>query len=145
VLAGAGLAALFYASGTIALTPLTAVFLVFSVALAALLILLWHLQIGFAAAWLGASAPAFWVWQKCLFVFGGLIMPLTIYPASLGTIARASPFAAMLYAPGSLMLVEGAEHAVSTIALQLGWLALSILGAIAIERSALRRFLKQGL
>jgi ABC-2 type transport system permease protein len=144
VLAGAGLAALFYATGTTAPTLPAAIPLVFSVALAALLILLWHLQIGFAAAWLGASAPAFWVWQKCLFVLGGLIMPLTIYPETIGAVARASPFAAMLYAPGSLMLHEGTEHAASAIALQLFWLGLSILGAVTVERGALRRFQEHG-
>jgi hypothetical protein len=50
----------------------------------------------------------------------------------------------MLYAPGSLMLVEGAEHAVLTIALQLCWLGVSILGAISVERGALRRIREQG-
>jgi ABC-2 type transport system permease protein len=144
VLAAAGLAAMLYANGAIALTVPAAVLMLFSVALATLLILLWHLQIGYAAAWLGVSAPTFWVWQKCLFVLGGLIMPLTIYPASLAAIAKVSPFAAMLFAPGSLMLGEGAEHAVATIALQLLWLGLSVLGAVAVERSALRRFLEHG-
>lgn len=144
VLAGAGLAALFYATGATALTLSASIPLVVSVALAALLILLWHLQIGFAAAWLGASAPTFWVWQKCLFVLGGLIMPLTIYPASLGTIAKASPFAAMLYAPGSLMLSEGTKHVISTIGLQLLWLGLSVLGSVAVERGALRHFQERG-
>jgi ABC-2 type transport system permease protein len=144
VLGGAGLVALVYVTGATGLTLSGAVLLIFSVALAALLVLLWHLQIGFTAAWLGASAPTFWIWQKCLFVLGGLIMPLTIYPESLGAIARASPFAAMLYAPGSLMLSEGTEHAVSAIALQLVWLTLSVLGAVAVERGALRRLREQG-
>ena len=113
--------------------------------ISALLILLWHLQIGYAAAWLGVSAPTFWVWQKCLFVLGGLIMPLTIYPASLGAIARASPFAAMLFAPGSLMLNDRPAHAARTLALQLAWLALSALTAVAVGRGALRRFTEHGI
>jgi ABC-2 type transport system permease protein len=145
VLAAAGLAALLYALGTIPLTAATAALLAASVALAVLLILLWHLQIGLVAAWLGMSAPTFWVWQKCLFVFGGLIMPLTIYPASLGAIAKASPFAAMLFAPASLMLEDGVAQAASSIAAQLAWLALSILGAVAVERGAVRRFVTHGI
>jgi ABC-2 type transport system permease protein len=144
VLAAAGLAALLYALGTVPLTLPTAALLIASVALALLLLLLWHLQIGLVAAWLGVSAPTFWVWQKCLFVFGGLIMPLNIYPASLGAIASSSPFAAMLYAPGSLMLRDGADHALAAISLQLGWLLLSILGAVALEHGAVRRFAEHG-
>ncbi len=145
VLAGAGIAALLYALGTIPLTPATAAILVASAALAVLLVLLWHLQIGLVAARLGMSAPTFWVWQKCLFVFGGLIMPLTIYPAGLGAVAKASPFAAMLFAPASLMLRDGVAHAIPTIALQLAWLVLSILGAVAVERGAIRRFVEHGI
>ena len=144
VLAAAGLAALLYALGAIPLTVPTAALLVASVALAVLLVLIWHLQIGLVAAWLGMSAPTFWIWQKCLFVFGGLIMPLTIYPASLRAIAEASPFAAMLFAPASLMLGEGMRYAVSAISLQLIWLALSILGAVAVERGAVRRVVEHG-
>ncbi|HKF72461.1 MAG TPA: ABC-2 family transporter protein [Stellaceae bacterium] len=144
VLGIAGLAALAYAAGAIAPSLPGAAVLLLSAALAMLLVLLWHLQIGFAAAWLGISAPTFWIWQKCLFVFGGLIMPLTIYPASLGAIARASPFAAMLFAPASLMLDGGADGAASTITLQVTWLAISVLAAVAVERAALRRFLERG-
>ncbi len=144
VLAAAGLAALFDALGTVPLTAPTAAFLIASVALAVLLVLLWHLQIGLVAAWLGMSAPTFWVWQKGLFVFGGLIMPLTIYPAVLAAIAKASPFAAMLFTPASLMLGDGMPHATSAIGSQLAWLAVSTLGAIAVERGAVRRFVEHG-
>lgn len=145
VLAAAGLVALLYALGTIPLTAATGALLIASVALAVLSVLIWHLQIGLVAAWLGMSAPTFWVWQKCLFVFGGLIMPLTIYPASLGAIAKASPFAAMLFAPASLMLDGGAQYAASSIGWQVAWLALSILGAVAVERGAVRRFVEHGI
>jgi viologen exporter family transport system permease protein len=144
VLALAGLAAMLYALGTIPLTLSTAALLATSVVLAVLLILLWHLQIGLVAAWLGMSAPAFWIWQKCLFVFGGLIMPLTIYPAILGSIAKASPFAAMLFAPASLML-DGTGDPIWVITTQLGWLALSTLGAVVVERGAVRRFVEHGI
>jgi len=145
VLAGAGVAALLYALGTIPLTVPGAALLLGSVALSVALVLVWHLQIGLVAAWLGMSAPTFWVWQKCLFVFGGLIMPLTIYPAGLGAVAKVSPFAAMLFAPGSLMLRDGTEHATWTIGLQLAWLAQSIVCAIAVERGAVRRFVEHGI
>ncbi|HKX07863.1 MAG TPA: ABC-2 family transporter protein [Stellaceae bacterium] len=144
VLASAGVGALLYALGTIPLPMPSGALLLASVALSVILVLLWHLQIGLVAAWLGMSAPTFWIWQKLLFVFGGLIMPLTIYPAGFGAVAKASPFAAMLFAPGSLMLQDGAEHAAWTIGLQLAWLALSILCAVAVERAAVRRFVEHG-
>ena len=68
------------------------------------LMLLCHLQLGYAAAWLGTPAPLFWIWQKMTFVLGGLMIPLTLYPAPCGSLAAASPFAAMLFAPASFLL-----------------------------------------
>jgi len=144
VLGAAGVLAVLYATGSVGLTPASAALVGLAGALGALLVLLWHLPIGHAAAWLGVSAPVFWIWQKFLFVLGGLIMPLTIYPPALGAIAKASPFAAMLFAPGSLMLDGSWPHAATVLAQQLLWLAVSAFAAVAVERAAQRRFLERG-
>jgi hypothetical protein len=34
-----------------------------------------------ASFWLQEVAPVYWVWQKLLFVLGGLMLPLQVYPA----------------------------------------------------------------
>ena len=87
---------------------LLAPLVVLSAALSLLLILLCQLQIGYVAAWFGVSGPVFWIWQKLVFVFGGLQFPLLLYPDLLRRVAESSPFAAMLFAPGSLVLDGGA-------------------------------------
>lgn len=144
VLGVAGVVAVLYATGSIALTPASAALVALAGALGALLVLLWHLPIGHTAAWLGISAPIFWIWQKLLFVLGGLIIPLTIYPPALGAVAKASPFAAMLFAPGSLMLDATWPHAATVLTLQLLWLAVSAFAAAAVERAAQRRVFEHG-
>jgi len=86
--------------GTIAL------FIPFGIAAAALLVAL-YLWIGLLAFWLHDVSPVFWITQKLMFVFGGLMLPLTMYPALMQRAAVFTPFPAMLFAPASLVLGTG--------------------------------------
>lgn len=111
--------------------------------LSSLLMLLCLLSIGFCSFWLHDCMPVYMVWQKLVFVLGGLMLPLSIYPAWLQSIAFASPFAAMLYGPGRLVIGEG--DGATTLALQLiGWCALAALVTSIVERRALRRLVIDG-
>ena len=70
--------------------------------LAALLMVLLQAIVGLSAFWLQQATPLHWIVQKLLFVFGGLLFPLEIYPAWLSGIAMATPFSAMLHGPARL-------------------------------------------
>ena len=69
---------------------------------AAVVMTLFHVAIGVAAFWLGDIAPAYWIWQKLLFVLGGLLLPLTFYPDAFVLVAKLTPFPALLAGPASL-------------------------------------------
>ena len=144
VLAAVGVAAAWAITGSgpphSGLAPL----MVLSGALAITLILLCQLQLGYAAVWLGSSAPLFWVWQKLLFVFGGLLFPLLLYPAALRRVAESSPFAAMLSGPAALVFGRDAPGIVTVLCGQFVWLA--VLGALtaAVGRWAMSRLLRVG-
>jgi ABC-2 type transport system permease protein len=73
---------------------------------AAVVVTVFHVAIGVAAFWLGDVAPAYWIWQKLLFVLGGLLLPLRFYPALFVRIARLTPFPALLAGPASLATRE---------------------------------------
>jgi ABC-2 type transport system permease protein len=143
VMAFVGVATAWTLTGHAPPHPLLAPLVVLSAALSVLLILLCQLQLGYVAVWFGVSGPVFWVWQKLLFVLGGLQFPLLLYPGLLRRIAENSPFAAMLFAPGSLVL-EGGPAIASLFADQLLWLA--ILGALtlAVGRSVTARLVRTG-
>jgi ABC-2 type transport system permease protein len=86
-----------------------------------LALLVWTLPFGFAAAmlitgmclwigllafWLEDVSPVFWVAQKLLFLFGGLMLPLELYPSAIQTAAAWTPFPTMLAGPASFVLQE---------------------------------------
>ena len=83
-----------------------ALFIPFAVAAVAMLVAL-HLWIGMLAFWMQDVAPVFWLTQKLMFIFGGLMLPLTLYPAFMQRAAALTPFPVMLFTPASLMLGTG--------------------------------------
>jgi ABC-2 type transport system permease protein len=78
----------------------------FGLAAAALLAAL-HVWIGLLAFWLHDVSPVYWVCQKLMFVLGGLMLPLEVYPGVIQRIAALTPFPALLAGPASFMLANG--------------------------------------
>ena len=74
------------------------------------------LWIGLLAFWLEDVSPVFWVVQKLLFVFGGLMLPIELYPRAMQVAAAWTPFPSMLAGPGSFVLRQSGA----------GWLALAV-------------------
>jgi ABC-2 type transport system permease protein len=139
-----GMAAAAWLTGTVPLTAAGALPLLLAGALASAIILLFQLQLGYAAAWLGTSAPLFWIWQKLLFVFGGLLLPLTLYPQALRDLAMSGPFAAILFAPGSLVLALPGTSVAFVLGRQLAWLVLIMLATALVDRAAAARLSGRG-
>ncbi len=111
--------------------------------LSALLLTGLHLCIGILAFWLGDVAPVSWIWQKLLFVFGGLLMPLELYPSIVRTIAPWTPFPSVLSAPASMVIdVHRQVGPVAWVAL--GWSAVTALTATALFRMASARMTVNG-
>jgi ABC-2 type transport system permease protein len=144
VLGTVGIGVAWWLTGTIPLHLATVPGLLLSGAIGVALILLCHLQLGYLASWLGSAGPAFWIWQKSTFVLGGLLIPLTLYPAPWQGIAAASPFASMLFGPGSLALDGSGAHVAAVLGGQVLWLALLGAAAFLVDRAVVARLLERG-
>jgi ABC-2 type transport system permease protein len=64
--------------------------------------LCFHAAVGLCAVWLQDCAPVYWIWQKCAFILGGLLLPLEVYPDWLREIALWTPFSALMHGPGRM-------------------------------------------
>lgn len=112
--------------------------------LAATVMLLSYAGIGLCAFWLHDITPVYLVWQKLMFVLGGLMVPLSLYPDWLQWLARYLPFASFLYEPGRLVL-EGSSAFEWGLLLRLcGWLVLGALAVAGLERLGRRSIEIQG-
>lgn len=72
--------------------------------IAAALITALYLWIGLLAFWLHDVSPLYWVWQKLMFVLGGLMLPLQLYPRFVQSVAAFTPFPVVLAGPASFVL-----------------------------------------
>ncbi len=138
-----GFAAAFWLTGTVPATGGKWAGIALAGVLGIAALLLCQVAIGMAAAWSGVAAPLYWIWQKLLFVLGGLLMPLTFYPPALRGLADLTPFAAILFAPASLAFDPSAAIG-PVLAIQLAWLAVLAAGAVLVGRAAIARLIDRG-
>jgi ABC-2 type transport system permease protein len=91
--------------------------------------------IGLSAFLVEEVSPFLWIYQKFVFILGGFLIPLDFYPEWLQAIARALPFAYMIYGPAKLFVAPSAELFANIVSVQLVWiLALGLVLLIAYRR-----------
>jgi len=98
--------------------------------LALFVLVLWQTAIGLSAFWVGDAAPLFWIWQKTLFVLGGLMFPLEVYPDWLQRVAYVTPFAPLLHGWARLAFGFDLALAGETALLLVGW---GVAGAVIVS------------
>lgn len=79
-------------------------------------------QHAFASAgfWLRETRSAWFIYQKLIFVLGGMLIPLELLPSWMERVARLLPFASMAYAPAR---IASGHVELDLVAVQLLWFA----------------------
>lgn len=126
------------------LSALALLFLPVSMALACGIWMLAMVAVGIATLWVAASEPIFWIVQKFMFLFGGLVIPVSALPGVMKAIGWASPFPAMLYAPASFLIDGSAAHIGAMLAVQIFWLGMAVWGVAALWRAATCKIMNEG-
>ena len=91
--------------------------------------------IGLSAFLVEEISPFMWIYQKFVFILGGFLIPLDFYPDWLQSIAKALPFAYMIYGPSKLFIAPSVELFVNIISLQFVWtLVLGFILFVAFRR-----------
>jgi ABC-2 type transport system permease protein len=80
--------------------------------------------IGLAAFVTEEVTPFEWIYQKLVFILGGMLIPLDFYPAWLQSLAKFLPFAYMMYGPARLFVLPDMHLFMQIILGQIFWLAL---------------------
>ncbi|NUK03876.1 ABC-2 family transporter protein [Streptomyces lunaelactis] len=106
------------------------------------------------AVWYLVALSAFWLmdgagtaqvaWLAGLF-FSGMLLPLTVFPGTLGEVARALPWASMLQVPADVFLEKRTGWGlVQAYAFQSGWAVALLAAGRALQSAATRRVVVQG-
>jgi ABC-2 type transport system permease protein len=94
-----------------------------------------------SAFWVGDVTSAWFLYQKLVFLIGGMMWPLEVLPSSLATVAWATPFPLMVYAPARL---ASGHWEPWLLAAQVGWLVVAWVVASAVFSCGERRLVRAG-
>ena len=97
-----------------------------------------HVAIGVLAFWLGDIMPAYWIWQKLVFVIGGMLLPLQFYPELFVRVALVTPFPAFLAGPAGFMTEDPVMSWGRLVGGLAGWLVVGWAVAHWLFRRAVR-------
>ena len=100
--------------------------------------------IGLSALWFQEATPLLWIWHKLLFILGGLMIPLSLYPDWLERAASVTPFYAALYSPARLLISFDWRLAFEALLLLALWSAAGLLLLHVVFNAAQRRLSVNG-
>ncbi|MET3527906.1 ABC-2 family transporter protein [Phenylobacterium koreense] len=103
-----------------------------------------YMLAGLAAFWARRVLPFQLVIQKLMFLLGGLYAPVTLYPDVMQRVAEASPFAAHLYWPASLVIEPTLSHAAIGAGWQVLWMLVLTGACRLLWRAGLAKVLTRG-
>jgi len=89
-----------------------------------------------AAFWLRDTKAMWFLYQKLVFILGGMLLPLEVLPDALRDVAFHLPFLAMAYAPARL---ASGHVEPSLLVVQAGWLVVLTAAAAAVFAAGQRR------
>jgi len=91
---------------------------------------------GGVAFWLLDAKSSWFVYQKLVFIPGGMLIPLELLPHGLEVACRVLPFATMAYVPGRL---ASGDADPALLLWQAGWLAVLLVVALGVFAAGQRR------
>lgn len=80
------------------------------------------LTLGLTAFWTEDSTSISWIYQKIVFIIGGMLIPLEFYPEWLSQIAKILPTAYFMYYPSKLFVHFNFELFLKVLAGQIIWI-----------------------
>lgn len=90
------------------------------------------------------SRPTGWIISKFIFAFGGLFFPVSFFPPLIQKIVLLTPFPAIIFVPGSFMLMPDTLSILEGIGMQVFWLAVITFFASFASRRMVRYMLEKG-
>ena len=126
-------------SGTSALTWYGIIFGLLAIILAFLIDFAICTSIGLIAFWTEDAKPYVWIYGKIIFIFGGLLFPLEVYPPMLRAISSYLPPAFLLYYPATLIVDFSWALLLKVLIGQIAHLILFSIIAMIMYRTSMRK------
>jgi ABC-2 type transport system permease protein len=100
--------------------------------------------IGLGAFWIENTNGIFFIYRKLLIISGGMLIPLDLLPQPYSNIAKALPFASMVYGPARQFVHPVYGELLSILFLQIIWIIVLSLIVWQVYKLALKRIAANG-
>lgn len=127
-----------YQAGSLPFEPLGLFVAIIFGFMAGIVAILFQMIIGLSGFWIQEVSPFYWVWEKLLFMLGGLILPLTVYPEWIQTVASFTPFPSILGARSALALDFNMQAVTSIATSLILWGGIGLFFLVTLYRRGLR-------
>lgn len=109
-----------------------------AIALGAFINFLLILAIGLSAFWLEDSTSLSWIYQKFVFILGGMMIPLEFYPSWLENLSKALPTSYFMYYPAKLFVHFDVSFLSKVLIGQVSWIIVLIVIVILVYRKGVK-------
>lgn len=133
-----GLIAVYLLVGPIKLTLLGFIFGLILLVIGLFIDFLISYLIGLCAFWMEDIKPLIWIYSKGLFVMGGAIFPIVLFPDYFRKIAELLPFSQIFYAASQIFVHFEPTLFKKYLATQICWLIIFFIFAIAAYKKGLK-------
>lgn len=96
------------------------------------------LVMGLSAFWLEDSASISWIYQKIVFIIGGMLLPLEFYPSWLENLSKSLPTSYLMYYPAKLFVHFDFTLFFKIIIGQIAWIVILSIIAFIIYKKGVR-------
>ncbi len=111
-----------------------------AIALAILNNIVGQIGVGACSFWIRDIRGLWFIYQKLVFLLGGMLLPLEVLPSSVETVAKALPFMTMAYVPGRL----ASGHAEPMLlVIQVAWSVVLVAGSTWLFARGVERMRRQ--
>lgn len=93
---------------------------------------------GMIALWTEDSTSTYWIYQKVLFIFGGMLFPLEFYPLWLQDILKYLPTTFIMYGPSKLFVHTSSSLFLSNLIGQIIWTVIFAVILILIYKKGIK-------
>ncbi len=100
--------------------------------------------VGLGAFWLENTNGIFFIYTKLLMILGGMLIPLDLLPQPYANIAKALPFASIIYLPARQFVRPVYSEIIPSLSLQIIWVGIFSLIVWQVYRLALKRIASNG-
>lgn len=97
-----------------------------------------NFALALTAFWVEENMPFRWIYQKLVFVLGGMLLPIDMFPGMVKDIARWLPFSYVTYAPAKLAVDFSVGNFLSVFAIQIVYLLIAIGVALLVFKKGMK-------